>query len=245
MSFWKLWKKEMNGFHWISVFLMAVLIVFTEQGQREVFVWFSPGVAKWDSPFGIPMVSIFWLGLWAIFMTFYSLRHEWQTKSIYLLLSLPLKGYKVLGAKIAGILTGVIVLLTFAVGFFLLCWWEQLSRFHLPYLTAFLFGMTVALLLLITIFVLVTLCQFTFLTGKMFPRFQLLVSGIVFYLITNLLYKLLIDNMPVLKRWIPDLAIRFGATRFDAGLWFFLPLFVIGISFFNINSYLFERKIQL
>lgn len=245
MNFRQLWKKEMKGFIWCSAFFMALLLLFTERGQRDVFVWFPPGVAKWDSPFGIPIGPFFWLGLWGIGMAFYGLHYEWANKSIFLLKSLPVKGYKILGAKIAGIVSGVLALIPIAAGAYLFSWHEKLAQFRIPALTIWYFGFTVVLILLSVIFFLVVISQFAFLVGKLVNRFRFAISGIVFYLSIKFLYELLMKSKPLLIQWIPALEIRSGAARFDICTWFFLPMLLTGVGLFFINSWLYDQRIEL
>jgi hypothetical protein len=245
MNFWQLWKKEMNGSLWSSTFFMAIFLLFIEQGRHDGFVWFPPGVAKWDSPFGIPMGLFFWLGLWGIAMAFYCLHYEWTGKSIYLLKSLPLKGYEVLGAQIVGILSGVLTLIPIVAGAYLFNWHEKLSRFKIPVQTAWYFGLTVVLILLSVIFFLVTITQFAFLMGKLVNKYQFVISGMVFCFSIKFLYELLIKSKSLLTEWIPTLVIRFGTACFDTCCWFFLSLYLIGALFFFINNWLYEQKVEL
>lgn len=245
MNLWKLWKKEMNGSHWSSVFFMALFLLFIERGRRDGFVWFPSGVAKWDSPFGVPMGLFFWLGLWGIGMAFYGLHHEWTRKSIYLLKSLPLKGYEVLGAKIIGIICGSLALAPIGVGAYLFNWHEKLSGFKIPAQTAWRFGLAVVLILLSVVFFLVTMVQFAFLMGKLVNRFQWIVSGMVFGLSIKFIYQFLMRSRPLLEQWMPVLVIRSGKACFDPGLGFFLPLFLAGVLFFFINNWLYEQVVQL
>lgn len=245
MNFWQLWKKELKGFLRISTLFMALWIILTERGQKDVFVWFPPEVDKWGSPFGVPMGAFFWFSLWAIGMAFHTLHHEWRHKSIYLLMSLPVKGYQVLGAKVAAIVSGVLTLLPLAVGMYLFSWHEKLAQYKLPALTAFYFGITVIFMLLAIVFILSVVSQFAFLVGKLVKRFRFVLSGTVFYLILAFLHDLLMKSKPSLIRWIPDLVIRSGTARFEAGLWFFLPMLLAGIGLLFVNSWLYGRRIEL
>ncbi len=251
MSFWQLWRKELNGLIWKSAFLGALLIVLADLvfNRRQNVLWFPDdihkldSVHKWETPFGIPGTPLIVLTLWGIGMAFYTLHYEWTNKTIYLLKSLPVKGYKVLGAKIAGIVTGVLTMVPLSIGIYLFTWHEKLAQFKLAVLTAWSFGFTVVLILLIIIFYLGMIGQLAFLAGKLVNRFRFVVSVITFYLTLTLLDMLTKYN-PLL-RLIPNLVIHSGAVHFKVDTWAFLGWFLAGMALFFINCWIYERKIEL
>lgn len=251
MSFWQLWKKELNGLIWNSTFFVAILILLVDLvfDRRQNVLWFPDdihkldSVHKWESPFGIPGTPLIVLTIWGIGMAIYTLHHEWNSKSIYLLKSLPVKGYKVLGAKIAGIVSGVLAIVPLSVGIYLFTWYEKLAQFKLPVLTAWYFGFIVVLILLIIIFFFGMIGQFAFLTGKLVNRFRFVVSIIAFYLALMFLDILTIYN-PLL-RLIPDLVIYSSVAHFKVDVWAFLGWLLAGVGLFFVNCWLYERKVEL
>jgi hypothetical protein len=252
MSFWQLWKKEMNGIIWNSAFLGALLIVLVDLvfDRRKNVLWFPDDIHKlnsvheWETPFGIPGTPLIVLTLWGIGMALYTLHHEWTNKSIYLLMSLPIKGYKVLGAKIAGVFCGVLAIIPLSVGIYLFTWHEKLAHFKVPALTAWYFGLTLVFVLLVIIFFFAMIGQFAYFITKLIKRFRVIVFIVAIYSVLKFLDVLAMIGNPLLQR-IPDLVIHSGAVHFEVNVCFFLGWFLAGIALFFINCWIYERKIEL
>jgi hypothetical protein len=252
MNFWQLWKKELSGLIWKSAFFVALFIVLVDLvfGRRKNVLWVPDDIHKlnlirdWESPFGIPWTPLIVLTLWGIGMAFYTLQQEWSSKSIFLLKSLPVKGYQVLGAKLAGIASGVMAVVPFSVGIYLLTWYEKLAQFKPPVPTMVYFGFIIVLCLLTIIIYLATIVQFAFLTGRLVSRFRFIISIISIFFVLKFLDILGIICFPLLKR-IPDLVLRFNIMHFKVDVWFFWGTLLATIALFFVNCWLYERIVEL
>lgn len=252
MSFWQLWKKELNGVIWKSSFFMVLLILLVDLvfNRRQNVLWFPDDihklglVRKWESPFGIPGTPLVALVLWGIGMAVYTIHQEWERKSIYLLMSLPIKGYKILGAKFAGIISGILTMIPLSLGIYLFTWHDKLSQFKLPIATAWYFGLTVVLIILTIVFFFAMIGQFVYLMVKLVNKFRFIVSIIVFFLILKFLDLIGMIINPLLQH-IPDWVIHSGVAHFQVSTWVFLGWLLAGIGLFFINSWLLEQRIEL
>ncbi len=252
MNFWQLWKKDLNGFVWNSAFFMALFILLVDLvfGRRKNVLWVPDDIHKlhlihdWESPFGIPGTPVIVLTLWGIGMAVYTLQKEWSSKAIFLLKSLPIKGYQVLGAKLAGIVSGVLMVIPLSLGIYLLTWHERLACFKMPMLTAVYFGFVIILCLLTIIIYFATIVQFAFLIGQLVHRFRFVISVTALLFVLKFLDIIGMIWIPLLKR-IPDLVIRFNTMHIKIDVWFFLGSLLATIALFFVNCWLYEQKVEL
>ncbi|HPT83868.1 MAG TPA: hypothetical protein PLM25_08250 [Limnochordia bacterium] len=228
----------------ITLILMAVLRWRIAQGA-----W-HPQV----SVLGVA-VPLTFFPLWLIWRSFQTLRAEWREDTVYTLLVLPVPGWQVLLAKLAGLLVEYSVLFAATVGGTFLFFgglmdelWEVIPG---PWWLAWN-----ALWVYVTgAFVLATLAihvQLAFVVSKMVGRLQGLVALWVLFLSTWLTDRAALLLEP-LFRWLPTIRLHefLQLTRFDEGIileW--QPAGQIGAAFATVGllfltGLLFERFLEI
>ncbi len=99
MDFVRLYKKEfMRGQRSFGATLVITLCVM---------LFFFTRIGRWDTglPTLVAMMVVFGFGIAAFIKSFDSLKEEWKHDNQYLMLSLPVRGYSILGAKLAYFMT--------------------------------------------------------------------------------------------------------------------------------------------
>ena len=99
MAIQKLFLKEMKSvLPLFGVYALAVVLL-------HFFTLYKSSVWDNDSIFVVSIVLPFiFAGVLTVGAGYYQLHVEWKTNSIYLLLSLPIRGWKVLSTKLAAVL---------------------------------------------------------------------------------------------------------------------------------------------
>ncbi|SFT23801.1 hypothetical protein [Paenibacillus sp. BC26] len=247
MAFRNLFRKELKSV-WplYGVFSAAVLLM-------DFFLLFKRN--QWD-PSILTMLSLLlpyiFIATITIGVGYYQLHAEWRSNSIYLLLSLPVRGWKVLAAKLAAMITLLIgVMLWIGASFSLTLLIAEWDKWRTDY-DILRFSPELANLLLhsfwlyvsITIFAVVVV-QFAFLCGQLVARLKWLVVLIAF--VTALWVTLRVSPfLSVLLSWTPD--IRIGGAGQDAaflqsGPFIVLALIIVGLTW--LNGYIFEREVEV
>ncbi|SDW98030.1 hypothetical protein [Paenibacillus sp. CF384] len=247
MAFRNLFRKELKSV-WplYGVFSVAVFLM-------DLLLWFKSGV--WEDDV-LSMLSLLFPYIFIAVVTigvgYYQLHSEWRTNSIYLLLSLPVRGWKVLAAKLAATITLLVgVMLWIAASFsftLLIAKWEEwgivrdLLSFKPELVNLLLHSFW--LYLFITVFA-VVIVQFAFLCGQLVARLKWLVVLIAF--VTALWATLRVSPLlSALLSWTPDIWIGGegqDGTFVQTGPFIVVALIIVGLTW--LNGYMFEREVEV
>ncbi|MBD2870331.1 hypothetical protein [Paenibacillus arenilitoris] len=248
MGFRKLFAKELRSVLPLAV-VFAVAIVLL-----HFFVLYKSPV--WDDDF-IMVMSLFLpfllTAVLAVGAGYYQLHIEWKTNSIYLLLALPIRGWKVMTAKLAAVLTMFVCsVLWIAISFALILLrskWDEVSAaedmtelvpamLNLALHTFWMYALAVLFLLAVV--------QFAFLCGQLVARFK----GVVVLAAFLGALWLVLRVTPLLSQllgWMPDIFYG-GASDADAEFLHagpFVVLFLISIGFIWLSGYIFEKEVEV
>ncbi|MBP3966654.1 hypothetical protein [Paenibacillus lignilyticus] len=247
MAFRNLFRKELkSAWPLYGVFSVAVLLM-------DFFLLFKRNL--WDDS----VLTILSLLLPYIFIAtitigvgYYQLHTEWRSNSIYLLLSLPVRGWKVLAAKLAATITLLIgVMLWIAASFSVTLLIAEWDKWHTDYevlsfkpelLNLLLYSF---LLYVSTTVFAVVVVQFAFLCGQLVARLKWLVVLIAF--VTALWATLRVSPfLSALLSFTPDIWI--GGEGQDgsfvqSGPFIVLALIIVGLTW--LNGYIFEREVEV
>ncbi|HZG58402.1 hypothetical protein [Paenibacillus sp.] len=248
MTFRNLFRKEFRSlFPLFAVFSAAVFLL-------HLVMLYKQNVMKDDDyvlviGLVIPFVVV---SVLSIGSGYYQLLGEWRTNTIYLLLSLPVRGWKIVVAKLAASLTllfGALLWLGGSFAFLILrAKWPELMqsdelRQELPaaiqlfLYSAWIYALAAAFLL--------TVVQFAFLCGRLVARFQWVVELCAF-LGTIWLTLRISPPLSGLLAWLPDLYIAAGGDEsayLHAGP--FLVLLLLGAGFTWLNGTIFEKVVEV
>ncbi|MCM3747884.1 hypothetical protein M3223_11025 [Paenibacillus pasadenensis] len=245
MGFGQLFKKEWKSiFPLYAVFCAVVtayhlFTLYRGAGWEEDFIFVST--------FIIPAVIV---GLLTVGMGYYQLQTEWKTNSIYLLLSLPIRGWKIMSAKLLASLLPLLVSMSWITASFAVVVlrgrWDTMHDFFPPLLP---FLLNVALnslwMYLFTVVFLAVLLQFSFLCGQLAARFQRTFACLAFI---GGLWLVIRISPPLsgLLAGIPGIA--FGSDDTDllylhSGPFLVLLLLCAGLVW--LNGYLFEKEVEV
>lgn len=187
----------------------------------------------------------------AIGTGYYQLHVEWKTNSIYLLLSLPIRGWKVLTIKLAAVLSLLLVtLLWTGVSFALILYRAKRGEFNaredISELFPILLNVTINSFWLYVLIVglLLVVIQFTFLCGQLVTKLKWLVMFGAFLGTLWLVLRIspLLSNLLV---WTPEILFG-GATDviyLHSGP--FIVLLLIGIGLMALNGLIFEKEVEV
>lgn len=246
MGFRNIWVKELRangplyGVYAIAVLLVHVLLLYKRESLH--------GDALFVLSLLLPFLSV---SAMAVGTGYYQLHTEWRTNSIYLLLSLPIRGWKVLTAKLAAVITLLFFsLLWTAASFsaFLLRlilaetegfeWSEFLSAVgEVAFHSFWMYFLTVLFVLALT--------QFTFLCGQLVAKFKWVVMICAFFGGLWLYFRI----SPVLTgllQWMPDIRLNAGdadTAYLHSGS--FLVLLAVCAGLTALNGYIFEKEVEV
>ncbi|ANE46605.1 hypothetical protein SY83_10345 [Paenibacillus swuensis] len=247
MAFQNLFKKEARsilpvyGGYALVVVFVHILILYRSHAMEYDAIWIA----------GVLLPLIF-IALITIGIGYYQLHVEWRTNSIYLLLSLPVRGWKVLLAKLAAALA-MLLATVFGVGIsyvviLLRITWNDLTA-NGPILetTPYLINISLHLFWMcaLAIVFLLLLVQFTFLCGQLAAKLKWLIMLCAFGGMLWLVLRL----SPVLSDlllWLPDLV--FGKPGWDVTYLHMGPFVVLAlfcIALLGLNGYLFEKEVEV
>ncbi|MFD2615318.1 hypothetical protein [Paenibacillus gansuensis] len=247
MGFSNLWKKEIRSLAplygvFCAVVLLLHLILLYKRAylDEEVLI-----VVSLFMPF-------LFVSAMAIGTGYYQLHTEWRTNSIYLLLSLPIRGWKVLTAKLAAVFALLLasslwIGVSFALVLLKVAWEEVIGPEELPPLFPSLFNIalnTFWIYCLVTLFLLL-LVQFTFLCGQLTAKFKWLVMTCACFGTLWLVLRI----SPVLSDlllWAPELI--YGGN--DTEVIYLHPgpfavLLLISAGLLALNGYIFEKEVEV
>ncbi|SEM72403.1 hypothetical protein [Paenibacillus sp. OV219] len=247
MAFRKLFVKEwrsalpLYGVFSALVLALQLLVLYKSSGWDDADIWLLS--------FFLPIIGA---GLITIGTSYYQLHMEWRTNSVYLLLSLPVRGWKVLTAKAAAVISlQLLSCLWIAVSFTLVIglanWndWVLGSDLeaHYPWMinlvanSCWLYFLITALLLVVV--------QFAYLSGQLVFKFKWLVVGSACLAAIWLLLRIspLISD---LLNWLPEIVVRGGEkdiVYLHSGPFIGLLFLCAGLMW--LNGYIFEKEVEV
>lgn len=247
MAFRKLLRKEIRSiFPLYGVVALAIVLL-------HAFAWYKSSAIQSD---GILVVTVllpfFFAAVITLGAAYYQLHTEWRTNSIYLLLTFPIRGWKVLTAKMTALLVLLILLMIWICGsfaiFILKTHWQEwnaaegIQEMVPTMIVALLHMMWLGLLFTI---LLILLIQFTFLCGQLVPKFRWVVRFIAWVGIMWLVIRI----SPIVSKllgWLPD--IKVGGPEMEAVFFHpgpFIVLVILTIGLLTLNGWLFEKEVEV
>ncbi|WP_127582895.1 hypothetical protein [Paenibacillus koleovorans] len=245
MPYRNLWLKEVKSLFplygvlgILTVLLhLFLLIKFDVMDDDVVFV------------FGV-LTPFFVISSLALGTGYYQLYTEWRTNSIYLLLSLPVRGWKILSAKLTAVVSLLVATLLFCSASFLLILvravWDNLgSEIELSGTTMINILLNSFWMYLLTMVLLLAMIQFAFLCGQLVTRLKWLVALSAFLAGSWLLMRVS-PMLSDLFLWMPD--ILYGGKDTDliylhSGPFLILLLFCVGLTM--LNGVIFEKEVEV
>jgi hypothetical protein len=239
----KLIFKEIKGFMLFPVGLIFILIALW-----DFFLRLHIGVWQNQDILGLATLQLAIPFIWSIAMAFYTLYSEWNTNTVYLLLSLPIKGITLIGAKLTAIISGLFSIYIFGIICYLINFRALLSN---PISQELIWCVGVNSLLFLA--VLIVICQFSFLIGRIVPKYCGLFTGIIFLAVLWLMDKIDTLQHLLFKRILPSTspAFSFGfsigkvvkvTTTADWNFKFVIGSVLSILLFLCINGWLLERR---
>lgn len=247
MGFRRLFLKEVRSFLPVyGIFAVAVAVL-------HLFIMLR-GLGWQDGTIlGLSLLLPFlFLSAIAVGTGFYQLFAEWRTNSIYLLLSLPLRGWKVMTAKLSAVLALLyLTLLANGISFAVFLFGAMNKQTELPDdipevlpdVLNTLFNL--CWMYALTVIFLIALVQFAFLCGQLVAKFKWLVVIGAFF---AALYLVLRIGPPVSKllEWLPEIYFggeNAGVVYLNAGP--FLILALLSAGFIWLSGYIFEKEVEV
>jgi hypothetical protein len=174
------------------------------------YLFLASRVGIWDTNHvnSLAFLPLLALPVWAAGTAYYGLHAEWSTNTSQLLLALPLRGWTTAGAKALAVQLGFTALSLLCIGGLALVAPDALRDLYDPYGPqpwAKPFWIYAGYWLFTVVAVVVG--QFTFLAGRMVPRFRGPASGVAFFVVSWLLFRLGALLSPLFA-WVPDVSFR-------------------------------------
>lgn len=247
MAFRRLFNKETRSLLPLyAVFLVAVILL-------HLFILYKS--RTWDDD-AFVVLAVVLPGLFAAAIAvgagYYQLHSEWRTNSIYLLMSLPVRGWRVLLAKLTAnmvLLMGTIV--GMAASFILILlrdkWPEWRATDEVPPIAPTLLNVTFQFIWMsaLALFFLLVLVQFAYLCGQMVSRLRWVVVTAAFLGMLWLALRMS-PFIADLLQWMPDIA--FGGEDTDVIYLHsgpFLALFLMSAGLAWLNGMLYEKVVEV
>ncbi|MGE5572876.1 MAG: hypothetical protein ACM3ZU_07640 [Bacteroidota bacterium] len=204
-NLWTLYKKELVGMKSNFLFVTAIILVW------EIFLGTRQGKWPAEAVFGLSLLPYGFLPVWALIEGIQSFRREWSENTIYVLLSLPTRGWTIAGGKALALVTELTFYMLSVPAFTWLFLKDTAASFLLD--TGMKTAMAIDLALKGLMFywlvlVIVTIVgQFSYVVSSMFERFQWIARVWTFLLSAYVLTRGAQIASPVFS-WVPDLPIK-------------------------------------
>lgn len=250
-SFKQLLLKELHESKWQLMIVAGLTLVF------QFYVRFNASLPP-QALFGVGWVPLIVLPFWLLWSSFYTMRHEWNRDTIYLLLSLPVSGLTILGVKLLSVLIQLAVFLAVTIVGVLVMYnftFPYVFGELAPYMSAeWMVGTGAKLVLLGTLLsaLIIMVIQFSYLAGRLFGRFQGLISIWVLFVVSWLIQRLAQLTYPLFS-WIPRVPftgwVQSGELFYRQEVQLDIAPLVASVAlasaFFWLGAYLLEREIEI
>jgi hypothetical protein len=247
MAFRRLFNKEARSLLPIyAVFLIAVVLL-------HLFILYKS--RTWDDDAFVVLSAVLpglFAGAIAVGAGYYQLHSEWKTNSIYLLMSLPVRGWRVLLAKLTANMVLLMGTIAGMVASFVLIllrdkWPEWRAADEIPPVAPTLLNVAFQFIWMsaLVLFFLLVLVQFAYLCGQVVSKLRWIVVAAAFL---GVLWLTLRMSPPIadLLQWMPD--IHFGGEDTDVTYLHsgpFLALFLMGAGLAWLNGILYEKVVEV
>ena len=250
---------------WLSLFkkelrtkLFTILVSILLISGWEIFLMTKTEVWPLGLSFALGFLPLTIFPLIMLIQGYQSFRKEWNNQTIYLLKSLPRKGYEVVSSKLVSSTLIYIVLTLYTLGLHMFFHWYQVKYLlrNVPPAVANNYShrmAVIAVLIYLAVGVVpYVLSQFSYLVSCFFSKFRWLVSIVVFILSHYLLLRLggLIAR---LFNWMPDIpldAMWTGAggeqsVTIYLGSGPIIAALIIIIGFFFTGAWILEKQLDV
>jgi len=250
---------------WLSLFkkelrtkLFTILVSILLISGWEIFLMTKTEVWPLGLSFALGFLPLTIFPLIMLIQGYQSFRKEWNNQTIYLLKSLPRKGYEVVSSKLVSSTLIYIVLTLYTLGLHMFFHWYQVKYLlrNVPPAVANNYShrmAVIAVLIYLAVGVVpYVLSQFSYLVSCFFSKFRWLVSIVVFILSHYLLLRLggLVAR---LFNWMPDIpldAMWTGAggeqsVTIYLGSGPIIAALIIIIGFFFTGSWILEKQLDV
>lgn len=247
MGFRNLWVKEIRG-NWPIYGVFAVLVVLL-----HAVLLYKRHSLPGDSILVFALVIPFlFASAIAIGLGYYQLHTEWRTNSIYLLLSLPIRGWKVMTAKLAAVMTLLAISLvwmgaSFSLILLRLKWAELMENVNQSETWPIFFRIVFnsAWMYLLILLFLLSLTQFTFLCGQLVAKLKWVFMICAFFGALWLFLRVS-PLLSGLLLWMPEIVFGDGGsdtTYLHSGPFIVLLAACVGLT--ALNGYIFEKEVEV
>jgi len=251
--FGKLFVKEIKGYILIPMIMVLTLIL-----AWDLFLRSRMGIWTSDAIVGAAFVVTTIPFIWSAAMAFYTLNAEWNSNTIYLLLSLPASGLKTIGAKTLAIFGGVVVIIAFSVASFIAIFRDLIQGYNHFYANA---GLTMSTLywawvaILLFLILAIVICQFSFLIGRLVSKGRGITTCIALIASIKLSGKIF-DLLSPLLKWVPEIDNQLSRFNFrshsisitssgGANITLLIFFLLLSALFSILSGLIFEKRIEL
>ncbi|MGM0411436.1 MAG: ABC transporter permease [Bacillota bacterium] len=207
-SWFTLYKKELRS---IFFFLLVSILVIL---GWELFLFYKSSVWPRELILGLSFLPTSFFPLIMLWQGYQSFRHEWKDNTIYMLMSLPRKGWQITLAKLATGFTYYISVTLFTALMILIVNDKSIIPSLPPYITKeFIYRSTFLGSFAYVIFGMIPyiLSQFSCLVSRFYSRFKGLISIVVFVLTNYFIYRVASIISPIFN-WLPNIPLK-GFTQ--------------------------------
>ncbi len=207
MNFYKLVMKEIKGSRW-TMLLFLILTVFW-----HLFLLAKTGKWHEETYLTLGLIPYFVLPLWVLGNMLHMIHSEWNSNTIYLLLSLPIRGWAVTGSKIVasvielvilGLLAGISFMLFFGSNFLS---YIAVHNDGVPLTWMLSPAALAAFFYILVTFICLVLAQFSYLVSRLVGRFRgLIIAATAFVLFW--IFMRLGGMLSPLFEWVPDFSFK-------------------------------------
>ncbi len=220
------------------------------------YLFLASRVGIWDQNHvtALALAPLMVLPVWAVGTAYHGLHVEWSANTCQLLLALPLRGWTTAGAKALAVQLGFTALSLLCVGGLALVAPDALRDLydpHVPQPWALPLWLYTGYWLFTVVAVVVG--QFTFLAGRMVPRFRGLASGMAFFVVSWLLFRLGALLSPLFA-WVPDVTLRTVSkvgehvaqvSTFTVNTAPVVTVLFLAAGLFALNGWFLEREVEV
>ncbi|MCK4257837.1 MAG: hypothetical protein KAX49_02605 [Halanaerobiales bacterium] len=251
-QFWALYKKEFKE----SAGLMVIYGVLT---LGWLFLLAAQkGHWRIELVFGLSFIPLGLLPFYAMLKGFISYRSEWKDDTIYTLKALPVPGWYFMASKFLATMTHFTILSFVSLGGTYFIGFKYINALlaTIPSLggKSWLWN---DLFLIYIIFWLANglnylICQFSYLSSRLFNKLTGLITGVTFLLSYWLLFRV-VGFISILFKWLPDFTLKgwsqyndvfyIEIIKIETAPWIALSILVLGLAW--VGSWILENVLEV